>query len=82
MEVDYWTDAKVTHARRETSGPNKGKWQVTVVREDKDRVLYVDHVVFAIGVGGGTPNMPKIPGMVRRFRFFLFSSRARRSGGC
>ena len=65
MEVDYWTEAKVISAKRETSGPNKGKWQVTVDRGDKNRVLYVDHVVFAIGVGGGTPNMPKIPGMVR-----------------
>lgn len=64
MEVDYWTEAKVLNARRETSGPNKGKWEVTVERADKNRVLYVDHVVFAIGVGGGTPNMPKIPGMV------------------
>ena len=64
MEVDYWTDAKVLKARRETSGQNKGKWEVTVQRGDKNRVLHVDHVVFAIGVGGGTPNMPKIPGMV------------------
>lgn len=63
MEVDYWTEAKVINARRETSGPNKGKWQVTVERGDKNRVLYVDHVIFSIGVGGGTPNMPKIPGM-------------------
>ena len=64
MEVDYWTEAKVIKARREESGPHKGKWEVTVEREDKHRVLYVDHVIWAIGVGGGTPNMPKIPGMV------------------
>lgn len=64
MEVDYWTEAKVINARRETSGKHAGKWEVTVQRADKNRVLYVDHVIFAIGVGGGTPNMPKIPGMV------------------
>ncbi|THG93043.1 hypothetical protein EW026_g8077 [Hermanssonia centrifuga] len=59
MEIDYWTSATVTHARQEENG----KWAVTVRRNDKDRVFHVDHVVFAIGVGGGTPNMPTIPGM-------------------
>ena len=70
MEVDYWTDAKVINAKRETSGPNKGKWQVTVNRADNNRVLYVDHVIFSIGVGGGTPNMPKIPGMVHSLSLY------------
>ena len=65
MEVDYWLESKVLKVRRMTSGPKQGKWEATVQRGDKNRVLYVDHVVFAIGVGGGTPNMPKIPGMVR-----------------
>ncbi|PSS35578.1 hypothetical protein PHLCEN_2v1455 [Hermanssonia centrifuga] len=59
MEIDYWTSTTVTHARQEENG----KWAVTVRRNDKDRVFHVDHVVFAIGVGGGTPNMPTIPGM-------------------
>ncbi|KAJ3553462.1 hypothetical protein NM688_g3601 [Phlebia brevispora] len=59
MEVDYWTSATVTHARK----LKDGKWEVTVRRGDKDRIFNVKHLVFAIGVGGGTPNMPKIPGM-------------------
>lgn len=58
MEVDFWTEAKVLDAKRQEDG----KWAVTVQRGGKNRVFHVDHVIFAIGVGGGTPNMPKIPG--------------------
>lgn len=60
MEVDFWTEAKVLDAKRQENG----KWAVTVQRGGKNRVFHVDHVIFAIGVGGGTPNMPKIPGAV------------------
>lgn len=68
MELDYWLSAKVVHARRvpDPKDKSKEKWEVTVRRGDQDRVLYVDHVVFAVGFGGYTPNMPKIPGMVRQ----------------
>ena len=61
MEVDYWTSATVTHARQLPGG----SWEVTVRRGDKDRIFKPKQLIFAIGVGGGTPNMPKIPGMVR-----------------
>lgn len=61
MEVDYWTSATVTHARQLPGGT----WEVTVRRGDKDRVFKPKQLIFAIGVGGGTPNMPKIEGMVR-----------------
>lgn len=61
MEIDVWTSATVIDAQQEISG----KWAVTVQRGDTNRVVHVDHVIFAIGVGGGTPNMPSIPGMVR-----------------
>lgn len=60
MELNVWTSAKVINAKQE----DDGKWAVTVDRGDTSRVVYVDHVIFAIGVGGGTPNMPKYPGMV------------------
>lgn len=60
MELNIWTNTKVLNAKQEANG----KWAVTVERGDKTRVVHVDHVVFAIGVGGGTPNMPKYPGMV------------------
>ncbi|KAI0344345.1 FAD/NAD-P-binding domain-containing protein [Trametopsis cervina] len=59
MEIDVWTSAKVIDAKQ---GPD-GKWSVTVQRGDKNRVLKVNHVIFALGVGGGTPKMPNIPGM-------------------
>ncbi|EKM55953.1 uncharacterized protein PHACADRAFT_144909 [Phanerochaete carnosa HHB-10118-sp] len=65
MELDYWTEAKVVNARRvpNANEGNKEKWEVTVRRGDVDKVFHVDHVVFAVGFGGYTPNMPKIPGM-------------------
>ncbi|KAI0697450.1 FAD/NAD(P)-binding domain-containing protein [Cytidiella melzeri] len=59
LELDVWTSAKVVSAKQEENG----KWAVTVQRGDKDRVLHVDHVVFCLGIGGGTPKMPNIPGM-------------------
>ena len=61
MEIDYWTSANVTHARK----LNNDQWEVTVRRGDKDRIFKPKHVVFALGIGSGTPNMPKIDGMVR-----------------
>ena len=60
MELDIWMSANVVSAKLEDSG----KWAVTVQRGDKNRVLHVDHVIFALGIGGGVPQMPKIPGMV------------------
>lgn len=64
MEIDFWTSASVTHAKQ----LKDGKWEVTVRRNDKDRIFTVKHLIFAIGVGGGTPNMPKIEGMVSALR--------------
>ncbi|KAI0688446.1 FAD/NAD-P-binding domain-containing protein [Cytidiella melzeri] len=58
MELNVWTSTTVRDAKQEADG----KWAVTVDRGDTSRVVRVDHVVFAIGVGGGTPNMPDIPG--------------------
>lgn len=65
MELDYWTEAKVVHARQvpDPKDKTKQKWEVTVRRGDQDRVFHVDHLIFAVGFGGYTPNMPNIPGM-------------------
>ena len=60
MEIDIWTSATVKSVRQEPSG----RWTVIVQRGELNLALHVDHVVFAIGVGGGTPKLPKIPGMV------------------
>ena len=62
MELDVWTSSVATQASR---NPNTGKWDVVVKREDgTERQFHVDHVVFALGLGAGKPNLPEIPGRV------------------
>ncbi|TDL21200.1 FAD/NAD(P)-binding domain-containing protein [Rickenella mellea] len=54
--------------------PGKGAWTITIKRGDangkgegdgegEERTFQVDHVVFAVGLGGGVPVMPRFPGM-------------------
>jgi len=31
--------------------------------DGRERVLYPHHIVFAVGLGGGVPNVPVYPGM-------------------
>jgi len=59
LELNIWTSALATHAERDDA---TGKWVVTVKRGDSERVFRVDHLVFALGLGAGSPNIPKIPG--------------------
>lgn len=62
MELNIWTSSTVTSATKNTS---TGKWDVTVKRGDgTERVFHVDHVVFALGLGAGKPNLPSYPGRV------------------
>ncbi|KAI0074817.1 FAD/NAD(P)-binding domain-containing protein [Panus rudis PR-1116 ss-1] len=68
MELNVWTSAEVKKAERDENGGdgpgnNKGKWVVTVRKGDgSERVFRVDHLVFAMGLGAGLPNIPDIPG--------------------
>ncbi|KAI0089793.1 FAD/NAD(P)-binding domain-containing protein [Irpex rosettiformis] len=60
MELNVWTSSTVTSA---TKNPDTGKWDVTVKRVDgTERIFHVDHVVFALGLGAGKPNLPEYPG--------------------
>lgn len=60
MELDVWTSALATSAKK---NPETGKWDVIVKRGDgSERLFHVDHVVIALGLGAGKPNMPDIPG--------------------
>ncbi|KAJ3559302.1 hypothetical protein NM688_g425 [Phlebia brevispora] len=60
LELNIWTSSTVTKAVR---NEETGKWAVTVKKADgSERVFNVDHVVFALGLGGGAPLIPKIPG--------------------
>ncbi|KAF8261173.1 FAD/NAD(P)-binding domain-containing protein [Lactarius quietus] len=60
LELDVWTSSKVTRASQD---PETKQWTVDIECENSDpRTLVVNHLVFALGFGGGTPNMPQYPG--------------------
>ncbi|THH27067.1 hypothetical protein EUX98_g7120 [Antrodiella citrinella] len=60
MELNVWNSSAITHAVRDDA---TNKWVVTVKKEDgSERVLRVDHLVFALGLGAGSINIPDIPG--------------------
>ncbi|THH17517.1 hypothetical protein EUX98_g9112 [Antrodiella citrinella] len=62
MELNVWNSSAITHAVRDDA---TNKWVVTVQKEDgSERVLRVDHLVFALGLGAGSINIPDIPGKV------------------
>jgi cation diffusion facilitator CzcD-associated flavoprotein CzcO len=59
MELNVWTSSEVL-----STTPNmSNKWDVVVNRNGKERTLHVNHVIFASGLGGGTYDIPKYPGM-------------------
>jgi hypothetical protein len=66
MELNVWTSATVVSV---TPGTKGSKWSVLVQRADgRERTFEVNHVVFALGFGGGTGKIPDIPGQVRSIR--------------
>lgn len=55
-----WTSSLVTTASQDESTK---QWTVTVKRADESsRILHPAHLVFAVGIGGGLPNVPVYPG--------------------
>ncbi|KAI0933038.1 hypothetical protein AcW1_000021 [Taiwanofungus camphoratus] len=59
LEINVWTSSVVTRAEQ----VKDNKWIVVVQRADgTERKLHVDHVILALGLGAGTPNMPSFPG--------------------
>ena len=62
LELDVWTSSTVTSASQD---PETKKWTVEIERTNGEpRSFVVNHLVFAVGFGGGTPNVPQIPGAV------------------
>ncbi len=60
--MDVWTSSTVTRASQD---PETKKWTVEIERTDAElRSFVVNHLVFAVGFGGGTPNVPQVPGAV------------------
>lgn len=71
MELDVWTSSTVTNASKD---PSREVWNVVVKRADgTERVFHPKHIVFATGVTGGTPKMPKFVG-VEEFEGKIFHS--------
>jgi cation diffusion facilitator CzcD-associated flavoprotein CzcO len=57
-----WTSSTVTRASQD---PETKKWTVEIERTNSgSRTFVVNHLVFAVGIGGGTHNMPQLPGAV------------------
>ena len=62
LELDVWTSSTVTRASQD---PETKKWTVEIERENAERRSFVvNHLVFAVGLGGGTHYVPQIPGAV------------------
>jgi len=62
LELDVWTSSVVTRASQD---PETKKWTVEIERSNAEtRSFVVNHLVFAVGFGGGTHNVPQIPGAV------------------
>jgi cation diffusion facilitator CzcD-associated flavoprotein CzcO len=61
LELNVWTSSTVVKASQD---PSSHHWSVTVKCADgRERILHPHHLVFALGFGGGLPNIPKYPGM-------------------
>ncbi|TFY76570.1 hypothetical protein EWM64_g7442, partial [Hericium alpestre] len=60
LELDVWLSTNIISVKQD---PETHKWTVSLRREDgKERTFVVNHLVFAIGLGGGTLRMPSYPG--------------------
>lgn len=60
LELNVWTSSTAVKASQD---PSTYSWTVTVQRNGGERVLHPHHLIFAVGFGGGLPNMPVYPGM-------------------
>ena len=62
MELNIWNSTAIQSAKRDEAA---NKWVVSVKKGGgSERVLRVDHLVFALGLGAGEINIPNIPGRV------------------
>ncbi|KAH9931321.1 uncharacterized protein B0H18DRAFT_991152 [Fomitopsis serialis] len=59
MELNIWTSSSAESVKLQSDG----RYEVVVKKADgTTRTFHVDHVVLALGFGGGVPNMPTFPG--------------------
>ncbi|KAI6105040.1 FAD/NAD(P)-binding domain-containing protein [Pisolithus croceorrhizus] len=77
LELNVWTSAEVVSVE---PGTQEKKWSVKVERDDgRERIFQVSHVVFALGIGGGLPNIPNIPCQAEFKGRILHSSQHKRA---
>ncbi|EIM79879.1 FAD/NAD-P-binding domain-containing protein [Stereum hirsutum FP-91666 SS1] len=58
LEINVWTSSHVSSA---LWLPDEQLWMVSVIREGEERAMKVKHLIFATGMGGGVPVIPRIP---------------------
>jgi|SRR6266550_6103440 len=62
LELNVWNSSTTIKA---TQDPSSKHWNVTIRRDNgTERIFNVKHVVFATGMDGVEPKIPKIPGLV------------------
>lgn len=77
LDLNVWTSSEVTAAVQD---PSDNKWKVAVKRGDgTERVLKVNHVVFATGFSSSIPKIPQIPGVEKFKGETLHSSQYRKA---
>lgn len=61
LELNVWTNSSVEYVTLQ----DDGRYEVLVKKPNGTlRVFHVDHVIMALGLGGGVPKVPTIPGAV------------------
>lgn len=65
LDLNVWTSTTMSNTEWDETAK---RWNVTITRNGKERVLHPRHVVVAIGLAGGVPNIPHVPGQVRRLQ--------------
>ncbi|KAH9931312.1 FAD/NAD-P-binding domain-containing protein [Fomitopsis serialis] len=76
MELNVWTNAEAENVKL----LDDGKYEVVVKKGDgTKRTFTVDHVIMAVGFGGGVPKMPSFPGQ-EEFQGQILHSTQHKSG--
>ncbi|TFK48079.1 FAD/NAD(P)-binding domain-containing protein [Heliocybe sulcata] len=62
LELNVWTSSDIARAEQDETTK---KWTITIRRGEagQERTFTVDHLVCALGIGGGFPRMPVYAGM-------------------
>ncbi|KIJ96266.1 hypothetical protein K443DRAFT_124505 [Laccaria amethystina LaAM-08-1] len=66
ITLNVWLSSNITSTDRD---PATNKWNVSVTRGNGEmRTFTVKHVIFATGLGSGSPNTPLYSGMAHKFK--------------